>query len=75
MNKTEYTLNVTWEQVDYIIVSELRKQIDDLNRNLEQREAGHGTAIFEHDIDKDVALIRDRVRSFEQVLEYYGANQ
>lgn len=75
MNETEYSLNVTWEQVDYIIVSELRKQIDDLNRNLEQREAGHGTAIFEHDIDKDVALIRDRVRSFEQVLEYYGENQ
>ena len=75
MNETEYSLNVTWEQVDYIIVSELRKQIDDLNRNLEQREAGHGTAIFEHDINKDVALIRDRVRSFEQVLEYYGANQ
>ena len=75
MNETEYTLNVTWDQVDYIIVSELRKQIDDLNRSLEQREAGHGTAIFEHDIDKDVAMIRDRVRSFEQVLEYYGANQ
>ena len=75
MNETGYTLNVTWEQVEYIIVSELRKQIDDLNRNLEQREAGHGMAIFEHDIDKDVALIRDRVRSFEQVLEYYGENQ
>jgi hypothetical protein len=75
MNETEYSLNVTWEQVDYIIVSELRKQIDDLNRNLEQREAGHCTAIFEHDIDKDVALICDRVRSFEQVLEYYGINQ
>ena len=75
MNETEYSLNVTWEQVDYIIVSELRKQIDDLNRNLEQREAGHGTAIFEHDINKDVAMIRDRVRSFEQVLEYYGENQ
>ena len=75
MNKTEYTLNVTWDQVDYIIVSELRKQMDDLNRSLEQREGGHGVAIFEHDIDKDVALIRDRVRSFEQVLEYYGGNQ
>lgn len=75
MSKTEYTLNVTWEQVDYIIVSELRKQIDDLNRNLEQREAGHGVPIFEHDIYKDVAMIRDRVRSFEQVLEYYGENQ
>ena len=75
MSKTEYTLNVTWDQVDYIIVSELRKQIDDLNRSLEQREAGHGVPIFEHDIDKDVAMIRDRVRSFEQVLEYYGENR
>ena len=75
MNETEYTLNVTWDQVDYIIVSELRKQIDDLNRSLEQREAGHGVAIFEHHIGKDVALIRDRVPSFQQVLEYYGANQ
>ena len=71
MNETEYTLNVTWEQVDYII-SELKKQVDDLNQNLERREAGHGIAIFEHDADKDVAMIRDRVRSFEQVLDYYG---
>jgi hypothetical protein len=72
MNETGYTLDVTWEQVDFIIVCELRKQIDDLNRNLERREAGYGTAVFEHDVDKDIAMIRDRVRSFEQVLDYFG---
>jgi hypothetical protein len=49
-----------------------RKQIDNLNRDLEHREAGHGLAIFEHDADKDVAMIRDRVRSFKQILDYYG---
>ena len=72
MDKSEYTLDVTWEQVDFIIVSELKKQVDDLNQSLERREAGHGIAIFEHDADKDVAMIRDRIRSFEQVLEYFG---
>ena len=72
MSKTEYTLNVTWEQVDFIIISELKKQVDDLNRDLERRVAGQGIAIFEHDVDKDVVMIRDRVRSFEQVLEYFG---
>jgi hypothetical protein len=72
MNETGYTLDVTWEQVDYIIVSELKKQVDDLNQSLERREAGHGIAIFEHDADKDIAMIRDRIRSFEQVLDYYG---
>jgi hypothetical protein len=49
-----------------------RKQIDNLNRDLEHREADHGTPVFEHDADKDVAMIRDRVRSFKQVLDYYG---
>jgi hypothetical protein len=72
MNETGYTLDVTWEQVDFIIISELKKQVDDLNRDLERRVAGHGIAIFEHDVDKDVTMIRDRVRSFEQVLEYFG---
>ena len=72
MSETGYTLDVTWEQVDYIIINELKKQVDDLNQSLERREAGHGTAVFEHDSDKDVAMIRDRVRSFEQVLDYYG---
>lgn len=72
MSETDYKLDVTWEQVDYIIVSELKKQVDDLNQSLERREAGHGIAIFEHDVHKDVAMIRDRVRSFEQVLDYYG---
>jgi len=72
MSETEYTLDVTWEQVDYIIISELKKQVDDLNQSLERREAGHGTAIFEHDADKDISMIRDRIRSFKQVLNYYG---
>ena len=72
MNETGYTLDVTWEQVDTIIVTELKKQVDVLNQDLERREAGHGTAVFEHDVDKDVAMIRDRIRSFEQVLDYYG---
>jgi len=72
MNETGYTLDVTWEQVDYIIVKELRKQMDSLSTSLMQRQEGHGTAVFEHDVDKDIAMIRDRVRSFEQVLEYFG---
>ena len=72
MNETGYTLDVTWEQVDYIIVSELKKQVDGLNQDLERRVAGHGGVIFDHDVDKDVAMIRDRIRSFEQVLDYYG---
>jgi len=72
MNETGYTLDVTWEQVDYIIVSELKKQVDGLNQSLERRKAGNGIAVFEHDTDKDVAMIRDRIRSFEQVLDYYG---
>ena len=72
MSETGYTLDVTWEQVDYIIISELKKMVDGLNQDLERREAGHGTAVFEHDVDKDVAMIRDRIRSFEQVLHYYG---
>ena len=72
MSETGYTLDVTWEQVDFIIVSELKKQVDDLNQSLERRKAGNGIAVFEHDTDKDVAMIRDRIRSFEQVLDYYG---
>ena len=72
MSETGYTLDVTWEQVDTIIVTELKKQVDVLNQDLERREAGHGLAIFEHDADKDVAMIRDRIRNFEQVLDYYG---
>ena len=77
MNETEYTLDETWEQdeyVDFIIVCELKKQVDDLNQSLKRRESGHGITIFDHDVDKDVAMIRDRIRSFEQVLDYYGEN-
>lgn len=72
MNETRYTLDVTWEQVDYIIIKELRNQMDSLSTSLMQRQEGHGTPVFEHDVDKDVAMIRDRIRSFEQVLDYYG---
>jgi hypothetical protein len=72
MNETGYTLDVTWEQIDHIIVTELRNQMESLSLDLEKRTEGHGYPIFEHDVDKDVAMIRDRIRSFEQVLEFYG---
>lgn len=62
------------EQVDSIIVQELKYDLETFERDLEDRANGEGMAVFDSDPIKDVEYILEHIRAFRTVLEYYGVN-
>lgn len=66
------TIQLEDEQVDSIVVQELRKALEMAERDLEARSDGEGLAFFDHDPIKDVLYIQEMITSFTNVLEYYG---
>lgn len=73
MNDTsDYSLKVTWDQVDHIVTSELRWSLDSMKADLEKRREGHGIAIFHTDLEQDVKAIEEHVHALELVLDWHG---
>jgi len=66
------TVELDYDTVDNIIVDQLIDTLENLQEDLEFRKAGHGLAIFEHDQNADVKILRDHVDAFKIVLSYFG---
>jgi hypothetical protein len=60
------------EQVDAIVVEELKSMYDGLHANLESRLDGTGYVYMDHDKNKDIAIMRELMRSVSMVLDYMG---
>lgn len=68
----DHTINVTWDQVQHIIKHELKWDLEQMKKDLEARKKGECIAIWDHDLDKDVALIKDHIEALKLVIKYYG---
>jgi hypothetical protein len=68
----QVTVELDWDTVDGIVVSQLSDTYESLSQDCENRKAGRGIAIFEHDLNADVALIESHLESFKIVLSYFG---
>ena len=66
------TVELEYDTVDGIVVDQLVDTLENLQVDLENRKAGHGLAIFEHDKEADVNLLTEHVESFITVLSYFG---
>jgi len=60
------------EQVDAIVIQELKNAIASFEQSIEERSNGEGLAWYDSDPVKDVNYLVDQVRAFMTVLEYYG---
>lgn len=60
------------EQVDAIVIQELKIALAGFEQGIEERSNGEGLAFFDHDPIKDVDYLLDYVRAFKTALEYYG---
>lgn len=60
------------EQIDAIVVQEIKNSIKGFERDLELRTDGKGLAIFDNDPVVDVVYIQKYIDAFRLVLEYYG---
>ena len=66
------TIELVDEQVDAIVVAELKSMYDGLYNNLQSRMDGTGYVYMDHDKDKDIAIMRELMRSVSMVLDYMG---
>jgi hypothetical protein len=66
------TIALVDEQVDVIIVAELKSMYDGLYNNLQSRLNDEGFIYMDHEKHKDIALMRDMMRSVSMVLDYMG---
>ena len=69
---SDYSLRVTWDQVDHIVTSELRWSLDSMKADLESRREGHGMAIFHTDLEQDVKAIEEHVYALKLILDWFG---
>ena len=66
------TIALVDEQVEAIIVAELKSMYDGLYNNLQSRLNDEGFIYMDHEKHKDIALMRDMMRSVSMVLDYMG---
>lgn len=66
------TIALVDEQVDAIVVAELKSMYDGLYNNLQSRLNDEGFIYMDHDKNKDIALMRDMMRCVSMVLDYMG---
>ena len=68
-----HTITVEFEQIQSIIKHELTWDLEQMKKDLKARKKGECMAIWDHDQDKDVALIKEHIEALKLVLKYYGA--
>jgi hypothetical protein len=66
------TIQLVDEQVDAIVVEELKSMYDALHNDLQSRMDGTGGVYMDYDKNKDIAIMRDLMRSVSMVLDYVG---
>jgi hypothetical protein len=66
------TIELVDEQVEAIVVAELKSMYDGLYNNLQSRLNDEGFIYMDHEKYKDIALMRDMMRSVSMVLDYMG---
>jgi hypothetical protein len=66
------TIALVDEQVEAIVVAELKSMYDGLYNNLQSRLNDEGFIYMDHEKHKDIALMRDMLRSVSMVLDYMG---
>jgi hypothetical protein len=68
------TFELEDEQVDAIVIQELKWAIIRFEEDLEMRSEGQGLAVFDNDPVKDVAYIQEYISAFKLVLDWYGGS-
>ena len=68
-----HQINLEPEQVDSIVIQEMRYHIDSLERDYElANSGGEYLGVFDNDPIQDALLIAEHIEAFEKVLRYYS---
>lgn len=66
------TIELEDEQIDAIILKELKWGIDKMEEDLEHRANGVGMCVFDNDPVKDIQYINQYISAFKLIYDYYG---
>ena len=67
----KYTVDLEWEQVEAIVVKELKWTRDQFKKDLAYRRL----PVFDHDKDTDDKLIKKHIKALDMIIEYYGGDK
>jgi hypothetical protein len=66
-------IELDWETVDDIVLSQLQDAYSGLVTDLEEREdGGNRGGIFDNDKDTDIILIKAHLDAFKLAIKYFG---
>ena len=66
-------IELDWETVDNIVLSQLQDAYSGLITDLEEREGkGRRGGIFDTDKDTDIILIKAHIDAFKLAIKYFG---
>jgi hypothetical protein len=67
------SVDLSWDTVEDIVVSQLHDARDGLIEDLEERQGeGRRGGIFDNDKDKDIILIKAHIDAFTLAIKYFG---
>ena len=67
------TVELDWDTVEGIVVSQLQEARDGLIHQLDDRRGkGYKGGIFDSDRKKDIVLIKAHIDAFELAITYFG---
>lgn len=66
------TFEMEDEQVDAILLQELKRSIETFEDDLTARENGDGLCIFDTDPIKDIQTINEYLSALKLIYDYYG---
>jgi transcription initiation factor IIE alpha subunit len=70
-----YTIQMTYDQVDAIIIQELTTILQGLKDDRKKRKNDEGMAIFDIDKKIDLKKLKEHIKSVELILKYYGVKE
>ena len=72
MSMDKVTIELSWQEVDRIIVKHLEQQLDVFLEERDNRHQGVGLPMFYTDPEEDVAELQKHIDAFKLVIEYFS---
>ena len=71
----EYTIQMTYDQLDAIIIKEMQTMLEGLKNDRKNRKNDEGMAIFDTDKKTDLKRMKEHINALELILAYYGVKE
>jgi len=72
MSMDKVTIELSWQEVDRIVVKQLEQQLNVFLEEIEARKLGHGMAMFYTDHTEDVTELQKHIDAFKLVIDYFS---